>query len=286
MVSRREIVGAVLKPDLLDAARSGTSMRFGVPADPPDIDGYVELVGDSGFPEPALRLPSQARQVWLDSYLEHVVTRDVRSAGQVLDPVRLRRYLEVLALSTAGLPADATLSQTAGVDRRTVQAYEHLPSSLFLLDLVTSWSSNRLSRLVQRPKRYLTDSAIAVSAARLAPIDILSDGDLLGRLLDTFVVAQLRPEVALLQPPSRLHHLRTEVGRQEIDLLIDLGGGRVVAVEVKASSAPTARDARHLSWLRGELGEAFVRGLLFHTGPQAFQLGERVWALPIAALWG
>ena len=105
-------------------------------------------------------------------------------------------------------------------------------------------------------------------------------------MLDTFVVAQLRPEVALLRPPSRLHYLRTEAGRREIDLLIDLGGGRVVAVEIKASSAPTARDARHLFWLRGELGEAFVRGLLFHTGPQAFPLGERVWALPIAALWG
>jgi len=28
-----------------------------------------------------------------------------------------------------------------------------------------------------------------------------------------------------------------------------------------------------------------VRGIVFHTGPQPFELGERIWALPICALW-
>jgi predicted AAA+ superfamily ATPase len=239
----------------------------------------------SGFPEPALRLRSTARQAWLDSYVEHVVTRDVLISGQTRDPVRLRRYLEVLALSTAGLPSETTLSQAAGIDKRTVDAYERLLSSLFLLDLVPAWSSNRLSRLTKRPKRYLSDPGLAAAAARLATGDVLRDGDLLGRWLDTFVAAQLRPEVDLLQPRARLHHLRTEAGRQEIDLVVDLGGGRVIAIEVKAASAPTAKDGRHLAWLRDELGDAFVRGILFHTGPQPFELGERLWALPIASLW-
>lgn len=113
----------------------------------------------------------------------------------------------------------------------------------------------------------------------------LRDGDLLGRLLDTFVAAQLRPEVELLQPRARLHHLRTQAGRQEIDLIIDLGRGRIIAIEIKAGSAPSPRDARHLAWLRDELGDAFVRGIHFHTGPLPFDIDDRIWAIPIAALW-
>jgi uncharacterized protein len=285
-LTQREITQATGSAGVLTAARSGNLDAVRMPADPPDIDGYVALAARSGFPEPALRLAPATRQVWLDSYLEHVITRDVISAGQVRDPVRLRRYLEVLALSSAGLPSDATLSEAAGIDKRTVDAYDHLLSNLFLLDLVPAWASNRLSRLLKRSKHYLTDPALTLAAARIDAAAVLNDVDLLGRFLDTFVATQLRPEVDLLQPRARVYHLRTDAGRQEVDLIIDLGAGRVIGIEVKAGSAPTAKDARHLAWLRDELGDGFVRGIVFHTGQHPFELGERIWALPIAALWG
>ncbi len=284
-LTQREVVGAVAGPGVLSAVLAGDLAAVPAPGEPLDLDGYVALAARSGFPEPALRLGPSARGVWLDSYLEHVVTRDVAAAGQVRDPVRLRRYLEVLALSSAGLPAEVTLSQAAGIDKRTVDAYDRLLTSLFLLDLVPAWSSNRLARLAKRPKRYLCDPALVLAAARIDTRAVLSDPDLLGRILDTFVLAQLRPEVDLLVPRARVHHLRTEGGRQEIDLLIDLGGGRIVAIEIKAGTAPTARDARHLAWLREELGPRFVRGIVFNTGPQPFELGDRIWALPIASIW-
>lgn len=284
-LTRREIDGRTDRPGLLQAVISGDLSAVGTPSSAPDLDGYVRLAAVSGFPEPALRLPLDVRPSWLDSYVEHVVTRDVVAAGQTRDPVRLRRYLETLALSTAGLPADSTLSETAGIDKRTVDAYDRLVSALYLLDLTPAWASNRLSRLAKRPKRYLTDPALAMAAARIDQTAVLSDPDLLGRLLDTFVAAQLRPEIELLRPRVRLHHLRTDGGRQEIDLVLDLGAGRVVAVEVKAGTAPSRRDARHLIWLRDELGDGFVRGLVLHTGPQPFELDERIWAVPIASLW-
>ena len=67
--------------------------------------------------------------------------------------------------------------------------------------------------------------------------------------------------------------------------MVDLGAGRMIGIEVKATSSPSARDARHLMWLRDQIGEGFLRGILFHTGPAPFELGERIWALPISALW-
>jgi uncharacterized protein len=282
-LTEREIVRASGR-GMIAAAVAGELERLALPAQVPDIDGYVERAIRSGFPEAALRLGSFGRQAWLDAYVEHVVSRDVRAAGQVRDPVRLRRYLEALGVSTAGMPTDQTLYQAAGIDQRTADAYDRLLESLYLLDRVPAWSSNRLARLVKRPKRYLVDPGLAMSAAGIDGASVLRDGDLLGRLLDTFVAAQLRPEVALL-PRARLYHLRTDAGRQEVDIVIDLGGGRVIGIEVKAGAAPAPRDARHLGWMRDQLGDSFVCGIVLHTGPRPFELGDRLRALPICALW-
>jgi hypothetical protein len=62
--------------------------------------------------------------------------------------------------------------------------------------------------------------------------------------------------------------------------------GRVVGIEIKANATPTHEMARHLVWLRDRLGDAFVHGVLFHTGPAPIALDRRVTALPIWALWG
>lgn len=79
---------------------------------------------------------------------------------------------------------------------------------------------------------------------------------------------------------------RQERGRREVDLIIEIGGGRFIAVEAKATSAPTVGDAHHLAWLRDQLGAAFVAGIVMHTGPRSYPLGDRISAMPIATFWG
>jgi uncharacterized protein len=99
------------------------------------------------------------------------------------------------------------------------------------------------------------------------------------------VAAQIRAELPVCASRLRLYHLREEHGRHEVDLLAEFGAGRVVAFEVKAGAADL-HAARHLAWLRDRLGERFVRGVVFHTGPRPFELDDRILALPVCALWG
>jgi hypothetical protein len=79
--------------------------------------------------------------------------------------------------------------------------------------------------------------------------------------------------------------VREKDGRHEIDLLAELAGGDVIAIEIKATAAPAVTDARHLAWLRERLGPRFRAGVVLHAGPRPFGLGERIFALPICSLW-
>lgn len=267
----------------LDRFASGEAMTL--PQRCPDLLGYVELALAGGFPEPTLRLGKQARTAWLESYIDQVVTRDAPTAEPGRDPARLRRYFETYALNTAGRVANSTIYEAARVNARTAEAYERLLTNMFLIEAMPSWRSNRLHRLSSRAKRYVVDAALAGALLRLDKRTVLRDGDLLGRLMDTFVASQIRAEVPVTRSRPRLYHLREEHGRYEVDLLAELGGGSVLAFEVKASAAPVRQDARHLMWLRNRLGDRFSRGAVLHSGIRIYELDDRITALPICALW-
>lgn len=285
-LTANEIQNRIPEVSLLDQLADGDlSPLSKSPAESLDLRGYVELAVQGGFPEPVLRLPATERAPWLDSYLDQLLTRDVAELSLRRDPQLLRRYMETYALNTAGVLDQRTLYETTGVAKATGEAYEQLLRNLLVVDVVPAWWSNRLKRLVRAPKRYLVDSSLALAASRMDAQGVMRDGDLLGRMLDTLVAAQLRAELPRCESRPRMFHLRQEQSRHEVDVIIEYGGGRVFAFEVKAASAPTRGDARHLAWLRDQLGERFLGGAVLHTGPRAFGLDNKIIAAPIAALW-
>lgn len=284
----RERVGDARAKAFLDKLADGEALT--VPSNTPDLRGYVDLSMESGFPNAALLLSGRARRMWLQSYLADLLTHDVeeleRSATRSRDSERLRRYFEAYALSSAGTPEHKTIFDAAGIARDTAVEYERLLSRLLIADQVPAWTSNRLKRLVRAPKRYLVDAALIPAALRLSAQAVMGDGNVLGRMLDTFVVAQLRPEAVVAESEPRLFHIRTEAGRHEVDVVVELGGEQVIGIEVKAAAAPTLGDAKHLCWLRDELGDRFLSGVVLHTGPRLYELSERITAAPISTLWG
>lgn len=250
-----------------------------------NLRDYIERAERGGFPEAVRMNRPRLRRRWLASYVEQLLTRDIADLDESVDGDRLATYVRVLALNLAGVLAQSSLAQMAGANVRTTERYDRLLTDVGLIDNLPTWGVNRIERIEKRPKRFLTDTGVACAAAGLDTQSILDDGVLLGRFLETFVHMQLRAEVLASHNDMRMHHLRTLNGRQEIDFIVEGPGGRVVAIEVKAGAAVTPHDARHLVWLREHVGSRFVAGIVLHTGPDSFPLGDSIWALPMAALW-
>jgi predicted AAA+ superfamily ATPase len=285
-MSVRERVGRAAAPAFIDRVAAGGVSALKVPDGDFTVRGYLDLMLEGSFPEPALRTPAQARGRWFDGYVEQMITRDVPAIAPRRDPELLRRYLSALAVNSAGLVAEENLREFAGVNTKTAREYQALFRRMFVLDVVPAWFSSRIKRLVKMPKRYLVDPALVASVLGLGRDAILYGPDMLGRLLDTFVAAQLRSELAASTLGPRLYHLREEHDRREVDLIVETASGALIGIEVKASATATARDARHLAWLRDQTGDAFLAGLVLYTGPYAFPLGDRLAAAPVSVLWG
>jgi len=282
----RELTGTAQAPGLFRRLlHEGVEAALLAPKDVPDLRGYIEMALAGSFPAPRLHLAESARRRWLRAYLDQVFTRDASQIDGGRDPARLRRYFEALAVSTSGLAEAKKIYDAAGINARTAAAYDSLLANLFMVESLPAWSTNRLKRLARTPKRYVIDPGLVGAALQVDAEGVLRDGDLMGRVLDTYVMSQIRAELRTIDQELRAFHLRLEGGRHEVDVLLEGPDGRLIAIEVKADAAPSIDSARHLRWLRDELDDRLVAGIVFHTGPRPFPLGDRLLGLPICCLW-
>jgi predicted AAA+ superfamily ATPase len=157
---------------------------------------------------------------------------------------------------------------------------------LFVIDPLPAWSSNRLKRPSRTPKRVVADTGVLAALLDADASTLLADGGLMGQLIESFVITQLRSDVEFCNSRPRLYHLRDRDSRHEVDVIVEYGVDRLAGIEVKAAAAVELSDARHLVWLRDQLGSRFVAGVVLHTGPRAFRIDDGIIAAPIAVLWG
>lgn len=278
----RELLGRPARPffsGLLEGERPGFV------ADAPDLRDYVEIALRGGFPEPALELEGAAGREWLDSYLAQLLVHERAQSNNGADTARLAAFFKAYSACSASPVHETTLARAAGIDRRTARSYTGLLQDLGVVHELPAWGSSRLKRLVRMPKRHLADTGLWGSTVGADTAAVMSNGDLLGRLIDTFVTNQVRAEAVFDPLRPRLYHLRDRDGRREVDLMADLGARGVVGVEIKALGAPRRAHAKHLIWLRDMLGEQFKAGAVLHTGPYRFTLSDRIEAIPICTLW-
>jgi len=258
--------------------------HINTPLSTPNIVEYLELALSGGTSRPDPTVTGASRQRWIEGYVSQSVARDAPGIGR-RDVVNLRRYLEACALHTGGIVDQISIARDAGVDRKTGADYDDLLQRLMLIGSTPAWTTNRLKRLIRTPKRFLVDASLLNGLFGSTPEAVLRDGKMLGRVIETFVMSQLRAEQVASPSRPRLYHFRQHDGRREIDVIAEVGAHAIVAIEVKAGAAPTASDARHLTWLRDELGDRFLAGVLLHTGQSTFELGNRLFATPISSLW-
>ena len=107
---------------------------------------------------------------------------------------------------------------------------------------------------------------------------------MLGRLLESYVAGELRKQISWTNARTTLHHFRTTTG-SEVDLVLEQPDGTLAGIEVKASATVGASDFGALGALRDRLGRRFRAGLVLYVGDQILPFGDKLWVVPVPALW-
>jgi len=246
---------------------------------------YAERVVKGGFPE-AVEANASRRRRFFSGYADSILGREVGELSSVRDSEAAARVLRLVAARSAALTNLSAIGRELGLDHKTVGNHLRALEQLFLLVRLPAWHANLGHRVVRSAKLHVADtgmlcSLIGVDAARLE-----KDGSLAGGVFETFAVTEIARLISVseLGPLLTLHHYRDQRGH-EVDLVVEHAGGDVVGFEVKASATPRLRDAAGLEFLRDRLGKRFRQGVVLHLGSDSIRLGDRLSAVPLAALW-
>lgn len=248
------------------------------------LEEITAIVTCGGYPEAVERKSDDRRGAWFASYITTILQRDVRDLARVDGLHTLPNLLKLLAARTSGLLNLSDIGRDAGLPHTTLTRYLALLETVFLVHRLPAWSRNLGQRLVKAPKTHLADTGLACHLLGVDSRRLSEDRPLLGRLLESFVAGELRKQISWTDPRITLHHFRTAAG-SEVDLVLEKPDGSVAAVEVKAGAGVGASDFAALKALRDQLGAQFQAGVVLYLGDQIVPFGDKLWLVPIPALW-
>jgi predicted AAA+ superfamily ATPase len=245
---------------------------------------YADRVVRGGFPEALARTNPRRRERFFDSYLADLVARDVSQLSEIERAPEMRALIRLLAARSGQLLVVNAVSSEARLPASTVHRYLGLLEEVFLIKRIPAWSRNVSARAIGTPKLAFVDSGIAANLLGADTRSLLRPGGQFGPLLEGFVLMELARQLTWSRQRAELFHYRTK-DKVEVDAVLENRQGKVVGIEVKASSTVGPGDFRGLRHLADRIGDDFVTGIVFYTGTQTLPFGPRMRAMPVGALW-
>ena len=243
------------------------------PAELPDPADLERLWLRGGFPESLLAEGDGASLEWREAFVTTYLERDIPMLGPRIPAQTLRRLWTMLAHNQGQQLNAARLASGLGVSGQTVGRYVDLLSDLLMLRRLPPWSGNVGKRLTKTPKAYLRDSGIAHALLGIRTLDDLLGHPVCGASWEGMVLEALIAKAG----SHSCSFYRTSAGA-EIDLVVEAGRGRRLAVEVKRTNAP--RASRGFRIALEDIGASAAA--VIHSGATSFSLGKGVEAVPIA----
>lgn len=240
-------------------------------ADSAGPEDWRALARRGGFPTPAVHMTTAAeRAVWFEGYVRTYLERDLQTLSSIAALPDFRRLMRAACFWLGQLVNQTELARDVALPQATVHRYLNLLETSFLLVRVPAYAVNRTKRLMKSPKLYWGDTGLALHLAGLtAPT---------GAHLENLVLNDLLCWRDARTERAEILYWRTVAG-EEVDFVVETGG-RLLPIEIKATSRPRLRDAAHLRSFRREYGNTTRAGLLLHTGTALEWLTPDVLAAP------
>ncbi|MEN8246630.1 MAG: ATP-binding protein [Thermodesulfobacteriota bacterium] len=211
------------------------------------------------FPEPFL-YPAK-RDLWIKSYLQTYLERDVRQLESIRDFRAFEIFVQMSAAHHAQEFHPATLARDCGVTQPTIKSWAKTLETSYLAIMLPPFFNNFGKRLIKASKFYFIDPSLVSYLTRQPAAEAAISGNMGGALFEGLVVGEAWKSFTNLGKKPSIYYWRAKGGR-EIDLVVQVKG-KLTPVEIKLTATPSAGHTRSLNYFKNlARSEASKTGIL------------------------
>jgi uncharacterized protein len=227
-----------------------------------------------GFPSSFLASSEAASLRWRLAFIRSYLERDIPQFGIRVPSAMLERFWTMLAHVHGGLLNSHQLANSLGVSWHTANHYLDLMEDLLLIRRLRPYAANTSKRLIKSPKLYLRDTGLLHALLRLRTADDVLGHPIAGPSFEGFAIESM---IAVLPDGAQATFYRTQAGA-EIDLIVELGPGKLIAIEVKLASTPSVSRG----FYAGISDLAPIAKWIVHPGNESFPLKDGIEAVGVS----
>ena len=262
-----------------------------------------------GFPTVLSKDSKKPPKPWMDSYLESLSQQDIKGLANIRAKDRIPELLKHTALQTARIFNASELTRPFKLSRPTIRDYVTLLEQLFVVERIPAWYNeplakfaetaskmpgseglaaklmNRLNRVMKTAKLYMADTGFALAATGLKSKQLKDNPELYGKMVDNFIYTELRAQASWSPEPYEFSHY-VDKDKYSVDVVIEKDKNhQTCGVEVTPNSTIRETMLRGLKRLKDACGKTFHCGVLLYDGPDVKSFGDKLFAVPLAAVW-
>jgi len=121
----------------------------GISYSPQDV---FASIAETSFPALRGEIDSNARDLYLESYVQTYLVRDVATTAQLRRLKEFSQFIRMMAIRTGQEIDSVSLGRDTGVSNHTVDDWLTVLEGSFIIRKVRPWFPNRSRRLTKRPK--------------------------------------------------------------------------------------------------------------------------------------
>jgi uncharacterized protein len=232
------------------------------------------------FPEPACY--PEKRDLWLKSYVQTYLERDVRQIENIRDFRSFEMFVNLSAALHSQAFHPASLARDCGVTQPTIKSWSKILEASYLAVMLPPFFKNFGKRVVKTPKFYLSDPSLVCFLTRQPSEEAALRGNMGGTLFEGLIIAEAWKTFLNHGQRHSIFFWRSHDGL-EVDLIVQ-AHGKLWPVEIKLTATPSVNHAKGLDrFKRLAKEEAADQGIIVCNNQQKTALPGNNTALPWTA---
>ncbi len=191
-----------------------------------------------GYPDSYLAEDDVNSSLWRENFIRTYIERDIPQLKFLIAAPMMMRLLTMLAHEQGQLLNSSKLASSLGLSSPTVRAYIDILEQTYIVRTLQPYFRNTKKRLVKSPRVYLRDVGLLNQVLQISSYNMLMSHPVFGASWEGMVIENACVTAKGAQP----FFYRAAAGvDEEMDLVLQYPN-RLVAIECKASTAPTLTD--------------------------------------------